>query len=321
MQLLLYRNHARHRWENQRAEGVRLDRLDLEEILRTGRELSSTGGCRQAQAWTNPSSYVAYADFDDRIGIHSIGGFPTGAVSPGFLGVEGRLRICWVLEGVPARSVIAPSPNQSPCPARHEALLRRRLALRSPQVARALSARGSCIRSREPQSNQSRRQCWHSICIVRGVHGVHGRVHARGLGRPHGDRQLGQRLQSRVELGHVSPDLGARGPRPWTPNESRAYMATHFQPPGVNQRVAAIANGQLVGQHRAPAVGPRHHVVSVQVALAPAAGVLAPQTVAVYDRPRWERLMARWSREPVGSSASQCWRPEKQEEPASNVIP
>lgn len=33
--LLLDRNHARHRWENQPAEGVRLEDLDHEEILRT----------------------------------------------------------------------------------------------------------------------------------------------------------------------------------------------------------------------------------------------------------------------------------------------
>lgn len=35
MRLLLDRNHARHRWENQPAEGVRLEDLDHEEILRT----------------------------------------------------------------------------------------------------------------------------------------------------------------------------------------------------------------------------------------------------------------------------------------------
>ncbi len=35
MRLLLERNHARHRWENQAAEGVRLDDLDHEEIFRT----------------------------------------------------------------------------------------------------------------------------------------------------------------------------------------------------------------------------------------------------------------------------------------------
>ena len=35
MRLLLERNHARHRWENQAAEGVGLDDLDQEEILRT----------------------------------------------------------------------------------------------------------------------------------------------------------------------------------------------------------------------------------------------------------------------------------------------
>lgn len=33
--LLLDRNHSRHRWENQPAEGVRLEDLDHEEILRT----------------------------------------------------------------------------------------------------------------------------------------------------------------------------------------------------------------------------------------------------------------------------------------------
>ena len=32
--LLFERNHARHRWENQPAEGVRLEDLDHEEILR-----------------------------------------------------------------------------------------------------------------------------------------------------------------------------------------------------------------------------------------------------------------------------------------------
>lgn len=62
MRLLLDRSHARHRWENQIAEGVRLDDLDHEEILRTR---ASAIEHRRLSAGT---STVA-ADILDRLGL------------------------------------------------------------------------------------------------------------------------------------------------------------------------------------------------------------------------------------------------------------
>jgi ATP-dependent DNA helicase RecG len=62
MRLLLDRNHARHRWENQPAEGVRLEDLDHEEILRTR---ASAIEHRRLSASTSMDA----ADILDRLGL------------------------------------------------------------------------------------------------------------------------------------------------------------------------------------------------------------------------------------------------------------
>lgn len=62
MRLLLDRNHARHRWENQPAERVRLEDLDHEEILRTG---ASAIEHRRLSAGTSMDA----ADILDRLGL------------------------------------------------------------------------------------------------------------------------------------------------------------------------------------------------------------------------------------------------------------
>ena len=88
--MLLDRNHSRYRWENQPAVGVRLENLDREEILSTRaiaikqREMTADAlriiilNAVIHRDVSNPSSYVALAVLDDRIEIHSIGGFPSG---------------------------------------------------------------------------------------------------------------------------------------------------------------------------------------------------------------------------------------------------
>jgi ATP-dependent DNA helicase RecG len=60
--LLLDRNHARHRWENQPAEGVRLEALDHEEILRTR---ASAIAHRRLSAGTS----MDVGDILDRLGL------------------------------------------------------------------------------------------------------------------------------------------------------------------------------------------------------------------------------------------------------------
>jgi ATP-dependent DNA helicase RecG len=62
MRLLLDRNHARHRWENQPAEGVGLEDLDHEEILRTR---ASAIEHRRLSAGTSMDA----ADILDRLGL------------------------------------------------------------------------------------------------------------------------------------------------------------------------------------------------------------------------------------------------------------
>jgi ATP-dependent DNA helicase RecG len=62
MRLLLERNHARHRWENQAAEGVGLDDLDQEEILRTR---ASAIAQRRLSAGTRMDA----GDILDRLGL------------------------------------------------------------------------------------------------------------------------------------------------------------------------------------------------------------------------------------------------------------
>lgn len=62
MRLLLDRNHARHRWENQPAEGVRLEDLEHEEILRTR---ASAIEHRRLSAGTS----MDVSDILDRLGL------------------------------------------------------------------------------------------------------------------------------------------------------------------------------------------------------------------------------------------------------------
>ncbi len=62
MRLLLDRNHARHRWENQPAEGVRLEDLDHDEILRTR---ASAIEHRRLSAGTS----LDVSDILDRLGL------------------------------------------------------------------------------------------------------------------------------------------------------------------------------------------------------------------------------------------------------------
>lgn len=62
MRLLLDRNHARHRWENQHATGLRLEDLDHEEILRT--RASAIEHRR-----LSPSTSMDVSDILDRLGL------------------------------------------------------------------------------------------------------------------------------------------------------------------------------------------------------------------------------------------------------------
>lgn len=71
MRLLLDRSHARHRWENQPAEGVRLEDLDHEEILRTR---ATAIEHRRLSAGTS----MEVSDILDRLGLR-IDGQPTNA--------------------------------------------------------------------------------------------------------------------------------------------------------------------------------------------------------------------------------------------------
>ena len=59
--MLLERAHARRRWENQPAVGVRLEDLDREEIFARGRPRSSSGASRPARAWTSATSSTGSA--------------------------------------------------------------------------------------------------------------------------------------------------------------------------------------------------------------------------------------------------------------------
>jgi len=54
----------------------------------------------------------------------------------------------------------------------------------------------------------------------------------------------------------------------------------------VDERVATVAHSDLVGQHRAAALGPKHEVVGVQPSPLPAARVLAALAVPTQYVPR-----------------------------------
>ncbi len=88
--LLLERGHAKRRWENQPAEGLRLKDLDRKEILRT-RELAIEQGRIPSDTsreilinavmhrdYSDYGGHVAIVVFDDRIEIRSYGRLPSG---------------------------------------------------------------------------------------------------------------------------------------------------------------------------------------------------------------------------------------------------